>query len=526
MIRKSPRRYRIGFLLLAAVVSLSACVRPASQATPTPAAPRAAETVATDNAPAGTAQSLAPRVAGNVVVSTVETKEAPRVDYVGKMSISPNHGVAGTRTTVTGSGLPANTRLELRWYTVDGSWDLRGELQESYFGRKFEPTSWLLDTITTDAGGNFEHTFTVPLDFGFWHDVAVVQDGVIRNKAAFNVDMEATIYPTSGPVGTPITIDIKGLGSGTYDNFWKVFWDNKDAGFLSATTTRGHARAVIPAVGKPGKHIIQIIEGAFTFSYRNIQESPFPWLKPFAFEFEVTEGEPILPPPLKEQSLPVVAGTEPPGTGAAIWGDVVSGPVGTPITLQGRGLPASQQVKLIWHTVKGNRVSGTGWEDVPRDLATVTTDARGAFTYRFNALDDLGGRRPITAWVGDKAVARTEFLLQPSAIQIEPTAGPVGTDIHIQVKGVGWTETANIYTVVYDNAYIGYVCGFTTQGTVNIYLKATGDPGWHFIDLYPSIYKGQEPLGSTTFRMPQLTYAADHPGERLPALRFAFQVTE
>jgi hypothetical protein len=76
---------------------------------------------------------------------------------------------------------------------------------------------------------------------------------------------------------------------------------------------------------------------------------------------------------------------------------------------------------------------------------------------------------------------------------------------------VGWTETANIYTVVYDNNYIGYACAFNSQGDVEIFLKASGEPGWHFIDLYPAIYKGKEtrPLN---FRIPQLSYAHDHPG--------------
>ena len=45
---------------------------------------------------------------------------------------------------------------------------------------------------------------------------------------------------------------------------------------------------------------------------------------------------------------------------------------------------------------------------------------------------------------------------------------------------------------IYDNAYIGYACGFNSQGTVDIALQATGEPGWHFIDLYPAVYKGKE----------------------------------
>jgi hypothetical protein len=62
----------------------------------------------------------------------------------------------------------------------------------------------------------------------------------------------------------------------------------------------------------------------------------------------------------------------------------------------------------------------------------------------------------------------------------------------VHLKGVGWTETANICTVLLDNSYIGYVCPFNSQGDVEIALQATGDRGWHFIDLYPAIYRGEE----------------------------------
>ena len=78
--------------------------------------------------------------------------------------------------------------------------------------------------------------------------------------------------------------------------------------------------------------------------------------------------------------------------------------------------------------------------------------------------------------------------------------------------------------MVYDNNYIGYACAFNSQGDVEIFIKATGAPGWHFIDLYPGIYKGQE-TRPNNFRIPQLTYADDHPGEDLPAFHFAFEVT-
>src|SRR5262245_21618102 len=70
----------------------------------------------------------------------------------------------------------------------------------------------------------------------------------------------------------------------------------------------------------------------------------------------------------------------------------------------------------------------------------------------------------------------------------------------------------------------GYACAFNSNGDIEIFMKATGAPGMHFIDLYPGIFKGTE-TRPNNFRIPQLTYADDHPGEDLPAFHFAFEVT-
>jgi hypothetical protein len=104
----------------------------------------------------------------------------------------------------------------------------------------------------------------------------------------------------------------------------------------------------------------------------------------------------------------------------------------------------------------------------------------------------------------------------------------VGTGGHARddsLEGVGWTEYDNIYVATYDNAYMGYACGFNSRGDVVINFTATGEPGTHLIDLYPGIYQGPPTEPQQLYRLPQLTYADDHPGNRIPALRFAFEVT-
>ncbi|MEX1171549.1 MAG: hypothetical protein WEG56_02940 [Chloroflexota bacterium] len=182
-------------------------------------------------------------------------------------------------------------------------------------------------------------------------------------------------------------------------------------------------------------------------------------------------------------------------------------------------------MSLTWTTVTGNRVGGSGWDEQASELTRLQARSDGAFIHALPVPDDLGGPHRIVATVDAATASTTELTITPSVVEFSPARGPVGTEIVINLKGVGWTETANIYHLVYDNGYLGYACGFNSQGDVVIRLPATGTPGWHFIDLYPGIYKGKDVPGVQNFRIPQLTYEADHPGEDLPAFRFAFEVT-
>jgi hypothetical protein len=197
--------------------------------------------------------------------------------------------------------------------------------------------------------------------------------------------------------------------------------------------------------------------------------------------------------------------------------------VGEAVLVRGDGLEPGQIYQLNWTRVVGNRMTGTGWRELSMVVAESKADGAGSGEFRFVVPDDLGGVHGL--WIDTGSTKKTgTFWITPTALPLEVSLGPVGTAFTVHLKGVGWTETANIYTVVYDNNYIGYACAFNSQGDVEIFLKATGEPGWHFVDLYPAIYKGKEarPLN---FRIPQLTYADDHPGEDLPRFRFAFEVT-
>ncbi len=439
-------------------------------------------------------------------------------DYVGRLTLSPEHGPAGTLVRVHGQGLPPIERFELHWTTVSGRWKVEGE---RYLGREYLPSSASIASVQTDRSGAFDAEFRAPEDFGFMHDVVLRQGDRVLTQAGYRIDTTMEISPRHGPVGTPITVEVKGIGWRELQNSWMLLYDNKATGWVSAVTTRGSARFTIPATGAPGVHVLELLHGDFTFAYRNMQQSPEPDRPRFAHQFTITSGTPVLPPPLAAQVQKQVKHLSLNNDGLAVSPAFAT--VSAPVAVRGKGMVPGKTYELGWSTVVGNRVAGEGWGESTHVVARAKADGAGEVEFRFPAPDDLGGLHALA--VQDGAAAKHGLLwIAPSALPLERARGPAGTAFTIHLKGVGWTETANIYTVVYDNGYIGYACGFNSQGDVQIELYATGEPGWHFVDLYPAIYKGKEarPLN---FRIPQLTYEADHPGEDLPAFRFAFEVT-
>jgi len=457
---------------------------------------------------------------------TGEQSPDQSIDLTGTFTTDPSRGPAGAEISAIGTGFEANSSLDLLWQTFEGAWKVEGG---EYYGREVTSDFISLASTQTDNQGNFQKTFTVPRGYGYNHDILVVQNGVTKNKAGFHLDMQVSISPSSGPVGTPITIEIEGLGWADMQNNRMVQYDNHFVGFMSAVTTNGNAKAVITATGTPGKHFIKVLRGVFTFPYMNPQESPFvsdPHNLPNIFEFTITDEPPVLPAPPQEQRLQIIDGTTPDATGEPqIWTSPIFAPVGTPMTISGMGFQAGQQIDLIWFGLSGNRVTGGGWEETTNFIETVNVSDDGSFEFAYAVPDTHGGIHRIEAQVNGEILAVTVFDITPSIIGIEPSSGPVGTIMHIHLKGVGWTATENNYYIVYDNALVGYACGFNSFGDVNVYMRATGEPGWHFINFYPGIYKGTEEGRLEIFRLPQLTFD-DHPGEPLPMFSFAFYITE
>jgi hypothetical protein len=431
--------------------------------------------------------------------------------------------VVGATAQASARGLPPGTTVDLTWGTVVGGWVI-----EDYYhfrGKKYSESTTSLGRFPVDSNGRLSATFTIPEDYGGVHEVIALIDGKPIAQNGINVTQTFALSPASGPVGTPIELKVTGLGWRTMESTWVVNWDNQELGFVSAAGTRGSAVARFRATGPVGDHIVKLYTGWQGLGYLNYEQSPVAALPRPQFTFRTTPGvvgatayaEPYQPQPLPKTDIRK--------EGVQVSLSPTQGQVATRAVLTGEGFEPGAALALAWETAVGSRVSGDGFAPQENEIGKVTADAGGRIEYTVTIPEDLGGLHGVILRKGDELIARTHFAIETSIVEMSPRSGPAGTPVSIHLKGVGWTEYDNIYVATYDNAYMGYACGFNSQGDVVINFAATGEPGPHVIDLYPGIYQGPPTEPQQLYRLPQLTYADDHPGNKIPALRFTFHVT-
>ncbi|MBI2912063.1 MAG: hypothetical protein HYY05_07960 [Chloroflexi bacterium] len=463
------------------------------------------------------------------------------------LKIEPVKGYIGDRFTVAGEGLPSNASVDVLWSTVDAAWDMKPTAETvQYYDRTFTPSRISLGRATTDAEGRVNASLTVPDDYGELHDIFVVLDGQDVARGGYRILPQITMAPTQGPVGTPIRIEARGFGWKPWESTKAISYDNKYTGFLSAVTTRGSASAVIRAVGPVGKHTIDVGAAGQMVPYINWEQSPQAHIPKFHFEFTVT-ADPGPPPATLEwpqggPGIVAVNGDAPKTTASGIENVALvsagkvsaaitpaAGPILSKASLKVANLPPGMTVDFLWMTARGSRTSGSGWFLAEIPMGRAMTGPDGSLTHAFDIPDDLGGWHTVKIVAGGQVLAEVPYLVQPSLVGVTPGRVKAGETFSVQIKGVGWTELDNTYTVVYDNAYVGFACGFNSNGDVTVNLRAAGGPGTHLIDLYPTIYKGQG-KPPWLYDMPMLTALQDHPslslGYRLPIFRLAIEVVE
>jgi hypothetical protein len=535
-----------------------------------------------------------------------------------KLTTSPDAGVTGTPFTVSGSGLAANTALQLVWGTNAATWSVDPEPNTvDYLGSVYSPISASsllnntnstyvnLATVTTDASGNFTLQTKAPTDFGGTHDIWAVAGGVGLANGSFDLLRTVTISPKSGPVGTPITVTYTSMDANAYGGGGSVLWDNHYAGEIMGNWTRGTASVTIRASGSVGNHIIQVGD-AISFQYLNPIQSPITDDNGAARVFDVTSDS-VLPKPSitwPTSVTPNVSSTQlttmynkalgatadqptalDPASSAVAALSPTSGPVGTKTALSVTGLPASStgSVEVDLVSVTGSRVNCTGtcWGYTYTSLGNAVVTANGTLNQSVTipnnpGVGTLGGNHAIVVikgamgtdgagnrvpGVGSLVEVQVPFYVKESIMPFYNKAGKLlsmgvatandsvalangvggqvgkgtytfkeGQEFTVSILGVGWTQLDNTLAVDYDNSYVGYGCGFHSNGYMAVHLTATGGPGIHIIDLYPLLYSVSPNLATYYGMVPLLSGNHDDPGLALgyqvPVIHLAIRIVK
>jgi hypothetical protein len=458
------------------------------------------------------------------------------------LKAKPDIGVPGTPYTLSAAGLPAGKDVSIVWNTANVTWvvDPRPDSVD-YLGRRSDKVAVVIATTKTDASGSFSVKLKAPRDFGGIHDMYAVIDGVQVAKGGFLIARWAKMTPKRGPIGTMITLTYGGLGSSLYEGGAAAYYDNKYIGAVMANWTRGVATVKFRAAGPVGRHVVQIAD-AISVDYLNIPQSPIPWAVGSRFAFTVTKDAglprqridwPVAVAPTLDARTTLSATGLAAGTTATARLSSTAGPVLSKVDVSASGLTPSAPVDLVWSTVVGNRVncSGTCWSFVSIPLGHATAAGDGTLSSHISVPDGLGGWHVVQVMQGNKVQAQVPYFVRRSVVGISSLKLKAGQPFTIHLKGVGWTQLDNTIAVDYDNSYVGYGCGFNSNGDVVLNLVATGVPGTHLVDMYPLLYTQQPSYANTPYGMvPVLTYARDVPGlalgYQLPAIRLAIEVVK
>ncbi len=458
------------------------------------------------------------------------------------LKITPDKGSGGTPFTITGEGLPADKEAEILWAIVDGKWDMTASAENIQFNKRVFTNSRIsLGKTRIGADGKINAAAIAPDDFGEVHDVFVAVGGEDVGRSGFRIMRKVVISPEQGPIGTPINVKITGLSWGQYSNTVSVRYDNTPTGIITAITTRGTSTGVIRAAGTVGKHVIDVNHGARSVPFLNNQQSGTANIPDWRLWFTITDDK-TMPPAIVDwpdasrlgkltAAAPTSASAKPPVGNAKATLAPAAGPILSATTFTATGLTASTPIELFWVTARGNRANPSGWGLTDTSIGKGTAGPDGSLTINLKIPDDLGGWHVVKVVGGDALLAEVPYFVERSleGAGISPQKAKAGDVFTIHLKGIGWTELDNGVAITYDNGYIGFACGFNSNGDLEVNLVATGAPGIHLIDVYPMIYQGhgESPWG---YQQPLLAFREDAPGlslgYRLPAFRLAIEVTQ
>jgi hypothetical protein len=254
---------RTATTIFALTLALSAC----GQSSGTPANSISAPT---------TPPSARPTVGSSAAAQPSAEASTPATPGLPALKLSPDKGLIGSTFTAALSGLQPGQQVAFEWGTWDGSYTTTASPETvQYDKRSFKAKRTPLVSAKANDQGSVEATLTAPEDYGEVHDVFARIDGQDVARGGFRIEMSASMTPSQGPIGTPVTLTVKGMAAMLYSGATLAMrYDNAYMGVLTATTTGGTAVAHFRAAGPVGQHIV-VLNAGTTPAYLNIAQSPY-----------------------------------------------------------------------------------------------------------------------------------------------------------------------------------------------------------------------------------------------------------
>ncbi|MDI6781140.1 MAG: hypothetical protein QME49_03410, partial [bacterium] len=326
--------------------------------------------------------------------------------------VSPFSGIVGATITVGGNGFGASSSIRIK------------------FGLNNTIT-----TVTSDNRGSFTKTFIIDLQSYGTKTVTVYDDtlvafGVEATSMAKILQKVVSITPTTGTVGTLMTVS--GNGYGTNESIRIEFGTTKTMGGVANPTTDTN--------------------GSFTCSFV-VDTQVYGSTSVIAWSDTLTASEGADVQSYKDFKITQILITVTP----------TAGTVGAEITVAGNGFGNAEVISIQF----GNTLS----------MGTTSTEDCGSWTTTFTINTQRYGITTITASGSTTGVeAIGTISIQPNIISITPTTGTVGAWITVAGNGFDNAEVISLHLGITSNIVTCSAVengSWTTQFTIDTQMYGT-----------------------------------------------------
>ena len=380
-----------------------------------------------------------PAGANTVLVTDSSSNVSTTFTVTPSISLSTSTGPIGSSITITGNGFSANSLITIKYNGIDQA------------------------TVLSNNDGGFSLPLVIPISTNGAHPVLANDPNSNSASSSFTVMPGIFLGPSSGPVGTSITVTGNGLAPNVsttikYDGVAKTTVVTDSDGSLSTTivvpeskagphtvlasNTGGSASAtftVTPSIslsassGTVGSSVTVTGKGfaagkatQVKFNTLTVGTVTSNTLGSFTATFTV---------PSSPSGANTISATNTGGTASGIFNigtslnlSKTSGPVDTSIIVTGKGFAPSSPISIKFNNVQ---------------QITVSSGVDGSFTGTFSIPEISGGSYPVMASDGSSNTAASSFTVTPMQF-LGSMAGPIGTPVAITGKGFAASSTITV----------------------------------------------------------------------------------